>query len=50
VGGELDPVKVLCPSIGGQEVGMCGWVSRGRGRRDRRFSERKLGKGITFEM
>jgi hypothetical protein len=35
MGGEaLDPVKVLCPSTGecqGQEVGMGGLVSRGRG-------------------
>jgi hypothetical protein len=28
-----------------------GWVgSRGRKGRDRGFSERKVGKGITFEM
>jgi hypothetical protein len=35
MGGEaLGPVKVLCPSIGeylGQEVGVCGVGSRGRG-------------------
>jgi hypothetical protein len=45
--------KVLCPSIGewqGQEVGVGGLVSRGRRGGDRRFSEEKLGKGITFEM
>jgi hypothetical protein len=53
VGGEaLGPVKVLCPSIGdchGQEAGVGRLGSRGRGG-DRRFSEGKLGKGITFEM
>jgi hypothetical protein len=28
-----------------------GWVGeQGKGRRDREFSEGKLGKGITFEM
>jgi hypothetical protein len=28
-----------------------GWVrEQGDGEEDRRFSERKLGKGITFEM
>jgi hypothetical protein len=52
MGGEaLGSVKVLCPSIGecqGQEMGVCGLMSRGR--RDRGFSEGKLGKGITFEM
>jgi hypothetical protein len=45
-------VKVLCPSIGeclGQEVGVDELVSRGRGG-DRGFSERKIGKRITFEM
>ena len=35
MGGEaLGPVKVLCPSIGeclGQEVGVVGFVSRGKG-------------------
>jgi hypothetical protein len=50
MGGEaLGPVKVLCPSIGdcqGQEAGVGGLGSRGGG--DRGFSERKLGKGITF--
>jgi hypothetical protein len=53
MGGEaLGPLKVLCPSIGecrGQEVGVGGLGSRGRGR-DRGFFEEKLGKGITFEM
>jgi hypothetical protein len=49
-------VKVLCPSIGecqGQEAGVGGLVSGGGvwgvGEVDRGFSERKLGKGITFE-
>jgi hypothetical protein len=49
----LDLVKVLCPSIGecqGQEVGLDGLVSRGRGEEIEGFSEWKLGKGITFEM
>jgi hypothetical protein len=54
MGGEaLGPVKVLCPSIGdcqGQEVGVSGLVSRGREGKDRGLSERKLGKGITFQM
>jgi hypothetical protein len=53
MGGEaLDPVKVLCPSIGeclGQEEGLGGLVSRGRGK-GCGFSEEKLGKGVTFEM
>jgi hypothetical protein len=51
----LGLVKVLYPSIGecqGQEAGMGGLGSRGMGQwgGDRRFLERKLGKGITFEM
>jgi hypothetical protein len=54
MGGQaLGPVKVLCPSIGecqGQEAGVGGLVSRGRGAGDRGFSEWKLGKRITFEM
>ena len=54
MGGEaLGPVKVLCPSTGecqGQEAGVSGLVSRGKGGGDRAFSEGKLGKGITFEM
>ena len=54
MGGEaLGPVKILCPSIGecqGQEAGVCGLGSRGKGEEDRGFSEWKLGKGITFEM
>jgi hypothetical protein len=47
-GEALSLVKILCPSIGecqGQEVGVGGMGSRYRG-----FSERKLGKGIAFEM
>jgi hypothetical protein len=54
MGGEaLGPVKVLCPSVGecqGQEAGVGGLGSRGRGGGNRGFSEGKLGKGITFEM
>ena len=49
----LGPVKVLCPSRGecqAQELGMGGLGSRGDGGEDREFLERKLGKGITFEM
>jgi hypothetical protein len=51
-GKALGPMKSLCPSTGecqGQEVGVgvlwsrAGVVYRG-------LSERKLGKGITFEM
>ena len=48
----LGPVKVLCPSIGeyqGQEAGVGGLVSRGRGG-NRGFSEGKPGKGLTLEM
>jgi hypothetical protein len=54
MGGEgLGLMKILCPSIGecqGQEAGVGGLGSRGRGGGDRGFSERKLGKGIAFEM
>jgi hypothetical protein len=51
----LGPVKVLHPSVGecqGQEVGVGGLVSRGRGKGigGGCFSEGKPGKGITFEM
>jgi hypothetical protein len=50
MGGEaLDPVKVLCPSIGefqGQEAGVGGLVSGGGGG----GLEGKPGKQITFEM
>jgi hypothetical protein len=53
VGGEaLDLVKIICPSTvecQGQEVGMGGLGGRA-GERYRRFSERKLGNGIAFEM
>jgi hypothetical protein len=53
VGGEaLGPVKALCPSIGkcqGSGIGVGRWVRRkGRGLRWG-FSERKPGRGITFE-
>jgi hypothetical protein len=53
MGGEaLDPVKVLCPSVGecqGQEAGVGGLVKE-VGECDRGFLEGKPGKGITFEM
>jgi hypothetical protein len=53
IGGEpLVPVKALCPCIGeylGQELGVNGLVLWGGGwARDRKFSEGKLGKGITL--
>jgi hypothetical protein len=52
-GEALRLVKILCPSIGGyqgQEVGV-GWVGeQGKVGWYRGFSERKLGKGIAFEM
>jgi hypothetical protein len=48
-----DLAKVLCPSIGempGPGSGN-GWVGEQiEGGGDRGFSERKLGKGIAFEM
>jgi hypothetical protein len=52
MGGEaLGPVKVLCPSIGECQDWEWEWVGWGAGRgRGWRFSEGKLGKGITFEM
>jgi hypothetical protein len=54
-GKALSPVKVICSSIGdcqGQEVGVGGLVSRGRGKGigGGCFPEGKQGKGITFEM
>jgi hypothetical protein len=54
MGGEtLGLVKILCPSKGecqGQETGV-GWVGEKReGGAYRGFLERKLGKGIAFEM
>jgi hypothetical protein len=52
VGEALSPVKALCCSVGecqGQEAGVGGLVSRGRGG-DRGFAEGKPGKRITFEM
>jgi hypothetical protein len=53
MGGEaLGLAKILCPSIGecqGQEAVVCGWRAGGGGGK-KGFSERKLGKGITFEM
>ena len=54
MGGEaLGLVKILCPSIGecqGWERGVGRLESRGRRGGYRGFSERKLGKGIAFEM
>ena len=55
MGGEsLGLEKILCPSIGecqGQEVGVGGLVGdQGEQGRDRGFLERKLRKGIAFEM
>jgi hypothetical protein len=51
-GGALDLAKIICPNTGecqGQEVQVGGLGSRaGRGYRE--LSERKLGKGISFEM
>jgi hypothetical protein len=47
----LDPVKVLCPSVGecqDQEWERVGCGAGGGGNRG--FSEGKLEKGITFEM
>jgi hypothetical protein len=53
MGGEaLGLVKIICPSIGecqGQEAGVGGLGSRAGGGY-RGLLERKLGKGITFEM
>jgi hypothetical protein len=46
------PVKVLCPNMGecqGQEAVWMVWGAEG-GRQNRGLSERKLGKGITFEI
>jgi hypothetical protein len=54
MGGEaLGLLKILCSCIRecqGQEAGVGGLGSRGGVGGDRGFSERKLGKGITFEM
>jgi hypothetical protein len=53
MGGEaLGLVKIICPStveFQGQEAGVGGLGSRIRGGY-RGLSERKLGKGIAFEM
>ena len=52
MGGEaLGLAKIICPSTEecqGQEAGVGGLGSRGLG--DRGFLERKVGKGIIFEM
>ena len=54
MGGEaLGPVKAQCPSVGecqGREAGVGELVSRGSGEGIGVFLERKLGKGIAFEM
>jgi hypothetical protein len=54
MGGEaLGLMKILCPKIRecqNQEAGVGGLGSRGRGGGDRKCLERKLGKGITFEI
>jgi hypothetical protein len=49
-GEALGPVKALCTSIGECQDQEWEWVGWGAGGRGRGFSERKLGKGITFEM
>jgi hypothetical protein len=53
MGGEaLGLSEIICPSTGefqGQEAGVGGLGSRAEGRY-RGLSERKLGKGIAFEM
>ena len=53
MGGEaLGLAKIICPSTGecqGQELGVGGLESR-EGEGYRGLLERKLGKGITFEM
>ena len=47
----LNPVKVICPTIGLVGPGRSGWVGeQWVGRRERKYSEGKVGKGITFEM
>jgi hypothetical protein len=47
----LDPVKVLCPSVGECQDQEWEWVGCGAGGGGNRgFSEGKLEKGITFEM
>jgi hypothetical protein len=51
-GVALGLMKILCPNAGecqGQEVGVGELESRARGGY-RGLSERKLGKGIAFEM
>jgi hypothetical protein len=53
INGRRGLAKILCPSIGeceGQEEGVGGLGSRGSVEGIGDFSERKLGKGITFEM
>jgi hypothetical protein len=54
MGGEaISLSKIICPSTGecqGQEACMSGWVREQAGGGYRGFSERKLGRGIAFEM
>jgi hypothetical protein len=54
MGGEtLGLVKIICPSTGeskGQEAGVGELGNLGMGGRYRGLSERKLGKGVAFEM
>jgi hypothetical protein len=52
-GEALGPVKVICPSIvecHGQEAGVGGLMSWGRGERIGGFGGRNYNRGITFEM
>jgi hypothetical protein len=42
--------KISMPQFRGMPVGLGGLVSRGMREGNRGFSERKLGKGITFEV
>jgi hypothetical protein len=53
MGGEtLGLAKIICPSTGefqGQKARVCGFGEQG-GEGFRELSEKKLGKGIAFEM
>jgi hypothetical protein len=51
--GRIGLEKIICPSTGecqGQEAGVGRLGSRAGGGGYRGFSERKLGKGIAFEI
>jgi hypothetical protein len=53
MGGEaLGPLKALCPNVVECQNQKWDWMCWGAGGEgiDRGYSERKLGKGITFEM